>query len=254
MHQHQHIRAVCIGSVATCPKARGQGLATLVVTEAERRARKEGFDFSVLFSDIGSLYANLGYSHLGTESFAIFPPATTGVALDPNSTAVYSHARRNISGWAHKPACAASRQERNAIWQLLNRAKGESHISFDEFEHLLTIPRMDLVFVTSTEGLVVAAGFSGKGLDFQEVFHSVVFATPEDLACLLRNFRRNNQETGFLFLLPPLNPDVRALFKDVREVPSSLWHKPLNTKIISAEEQRTLLTSQHLYIRGIQSA
>lgn len=50
-----------IGSVATRPDARGQGLATRLMEDAVRLMREEGFAYSLLFTGINDFYAPMGF-------------------------------------------------------------------------------------------------------------------------------------------------------------------------------------------------
>ncbi len=51
-----------IGDVATHPEYRGKGLASKLMRHAVEMMKKEGYDLSILFTDINSYYEKFGYS------------------------------------------------------------------------------------------------------------------------------------------------------------------------------------------------
>ena len=58
------VRVLGIGAVFTQPEVRGQGHARMVVEQMVETGRREGFDFALLFSEIGPAY----YEQLGFEA------------------------------------------------------------------------------------------------------------------------------------------------------------------------------------------
>ncbi len=86
-----HLRVAMLGSVATAPPFRGQGMATAVVNAALARARAAGADLLMISGD-RSLYRRIGARPAGCEAETVLTPEITGrlrrggVALLPART------------------------------------------------------------------------------------------------------------------------------------------------------------------------
>ncbi|MDP6837750.1 MAG: GNAT family N-acetyltransferase, partial [Planctomycetota bacterium] len=148
----ERLRVGLIGSVATDPAARGQGLAGHVLTRAEQVLRGRACLFSLLWADDPAFYEPRGYRLVGRE---------TDFVIDP--------ARRELLPLAHGVRAATPR-DRDAIHELYSAHPARVDRSPEETRTLLSSPGM-VVLVRGMPGAVTAYLCLGRGDDLQGVIH-----------------------------------------------------------------------------------
>ncbi|MBJ02692.1 MAG: hypothetical protein CMK00_07470 [Planctomycetes bacterium] len=141
-----------IGSVATDPMARGQGLAGQVLSHAEQVLRRRGCLVSLLWADDPAVYEGRGYRLVGRE---------TDFVIDPG--------RRSLLPLARGMRVAEAKDATD-IHGLYQRHPARVDRSTGETRALLAAPGM-VVLVRGAPGAVTAYLCLGRGDDLQGVIH-----------------------------------------------------------------------------------
>ncbi len=246
----------CIGSVCSSEKYRGQGSAREVMTLAELDARKNGADFTFLFSDLDSFYRKLGYHPYGEEIFVALgvSPAINDAAQKNLQTLLKiqsSEASKLRYGYT-KPGETLSESNLIALWNLIQRTShhSENTLSFLDFSILVQIPEVEIHTLWRNE-TPVAVFFVGKGADFQSVAHS---SAAENLHLLARLFSCYFSKFPGRSLLLMLPPKSEKLAKEFYTASSPAYYaKVLDTSAQNYDFIVSLITSGALYPRTFQS-
>ncbi|MFK7738712.1 MAG: GNAT family N-acetyltransferase [Planctomycetota bacterium] len=177
-------RICLVGSVATDPEQRGQGLAQAVL-QAAIEAHQDSADAFMLWAERPDLYARLGFAATDNDTCLLLarrpvaPMAGVRLAEIPDHEALRALHQQ-------KPR----RIERDAL----------------SMSALLTTPGMHTV-VLERGGAIVAYACTGKGADLQGHWHEVG-GTDEDLALLLPHAMHVADLVDSALLLPPYRPTL----------------------------------------------
>lgn len=90
---HGEVRFGLVGSVATDPGARGQGIARAVLADCESALRERGCTVALLWADVPAFYERCGYSRTGTECLLVIrggDPLPEGADTEPAVDAEYA--------------------------------------------------------------------------------------------------------------------------------------------------------------------
>jgi len=182
-----------IGSVATHPEWRGQGLASEVLNAAQDAHANAGCVFSMLWADDSTFYMKRGYLPLGAElDFCVQPdklrllPATDNV-------------RKAAPADLHR------------IQELYEAHPERVNRSEEETAALLEAPDLELL-VCEAKGAVAAYSCIGRGMDFTNVVHEWGGDAQHVLALVRAHMTRRafRGRTGEVFLVaPPSATDLR---------------------------------------------
>ena len=178
------LRVGLIGSVATAPEHRGQGLATQVLRAAEGELRRLGATLALLWADDPGFYLRRGWRPVGRE--LLLPLARELTDSLP----------------AHEGVREARPGEYEALLPLYLAHEQRSERTASEMAHALACPRMRTL-VLEREGELVAYACRGRGEDMQVAIHEWGGA-PEDVLPLLRAHlvQAEEAEGGLVALAP----------------------------------------------------
>ncbi len=181
------LRAGLIGSVATDPERRGEGLATRLLRTLTERGRRGGLDLLLLWAERPELYARQGFQP---------GPRETSVALVAAPTPADGVRRAEI-------------RDHQALHALHERKPWRVRRSLREMSLLLSTPGMDTV-VLERAGAVVAYACCGKGADFMGWWHEGG-GDDEELALLMPSALALLGQEAALVQLPPYRSRLREL-------------------------------------------
>lgn len=182
------LHAGLIGSVATHPARRGEGLASRLLRALTERGRRAKLDVLLLWAERPELYARTGFV-TGPREAAI------AVAADPSPE---TGVRR------------AELADQRALHALHEAKPRRVRRSLREMSLLLSTPGMDTL-VLERDGAVVAYACCGKGSDFRGWWHETG-GEDADLARLLPSAMTMLGQEAAPVLLPPYRQGlVRAL-------------------------------------------
>lgn len=207
VHGRDGAFAACLlGSVATTPERRGEGLAGRVL-QAALAANAATAAHTFLWAERPELYARAG--------FRLGPPETC--------LALARRPRPELTGvrlaTVHDHAALHALHERRP-W----RVARTRHVMSAQ----LGTPGMATV-VLERDGAVVAYACCGKGADLQGHWHDLG-GSDDDLALLLPAALHVIERTEAVLLLPPYRERLRALLGrsvvGVGEVPGPMWRGP----------------------------
>lgn len=173
------LRAGFIGSVATDPEFRRQGLASQVLEAAERRLSNQGAIVSMLWADDPRFYYGRGYRPIGAEDDFVVD-AALAVQLPAGDV---------------RPA---DETDTEAIHQLYLAHDARVERRLEETAALLECPGMQLC-VCEKDGAVVAYAAMGRGGDLARVIHEWGGPVDEVLA-LVRHFTSEGESA---FVMAP---------------------------------------------------
>lgn len=145
-----HLAAVMVGSVATAPRARGQGRAGAVLGEIERWARAGEAEAMLLWGPPRSLYARAGFRPAGRQWEVV-------MARGPEERG--------------EGVVREFRAEDAAALRRLHEAKPAGVVRDEDVMRRLLQARPMRTLVTELGGQIVAYACMGKGLDFPGWWH-----------------------------------------------------------------------------------
>jgi predicted N-acetyltransferase YhbS len=175
-----------VGSVATAPERRGEGVATAVLTAA-LAANADDAAHTLLWAENPTLYERLGFVAGATEDFLLLARRPLAQQPDVRVMTVADHAAAHALH-QQKPL----RVERDAA----------------TMSGLLTTPGMNAL-VLERDGAVVAYACCGKGADLQGHWHEFGGDDADVATLLLAGMHRLGQ-TDAIVLLPPWRRRLRA--------------------------------------------
>ena len=184
----QTLPVALVGSVATHPRARRQGLARRCLLTAHASLAAEGFLLTLLWSEPRALYQELGY-HPAGRCLLFQLTGSTGRSVDPTL-------RRR----------SARSEDLFSLQTLMQGRFSSLERSHDEHRILSGIPGMSIE-VGEREGRVVAALYVGKGHDLRDIAHEWMGA-PDDVLELAEQLQTSQGRA--LGLLTPGLPDPTA--------------------------------------------
>lgn len=180
-------RVALLGSVATDPMRRGQGLASRVLNTALHACRELGAEYVLLWAERPELYERAGFrpgpDELCVALTARFDDAPDGATVREGTFA--DHA---------------------ALHALHERKPLRVDRSPRAMSALLTTPGLS-TFVLERDGAVVAYACTGKGADLQGWWHEVGGAD-EDVASLLPRAMALAGHPQAMALVPPYRSDL----------------------------------------------
>jgi len=180
----QTISAAVIGSVATHPMARGQGLATRTMIASHEHLRTMGVKICFLWSEQRSLYQELGYEPIGSSFlFRVEQDQTTSLPTD----VVFQSAQET---------------DPVALWKWICQRTNCLERSQEEHEVLAAGPGME-TFIATRGTELVAALLVGKGMDMKDIAHEWI-GEPN---AVIRLAQWTAKTRGSLGLLTPALPD-----------------------------------------------
>ena len=159
------VRVGFIGSVATHTDARGRGLATQLLCDAEDALRERGCEYALLWADEPEFYARRGYALDGEETDFLLNDVCLDVAP---------------LGLSVRPLFAG---EEERLHDLYNGHGARVERSLDETKRLLACPQMRILLATRS-GEVVSYVCFGRGADLGGVAHEWGGESEGVLACL----------------------------------------------------------------------
>jgi GNAT superfamily N-acetyltransferase len=191
------VRCGLVGSVATHPDRRRQGLATWLLVEAETALAGEGCVLAMLWAEDPLFYLARGWCPIGAERDLVLP-ATLSASL-PRAEGV-------------RPLAPG---DAPAVHALYERHAARVARTSAETEALLGCPGMQ-VLVREREGAVAAYACLGRGLDLADAIHEWGGAVDDVLALvrahLEQRFPPGSGGNGRLFLMAPEGAELaRAL-------------------------------------------
>jgi len=173
-----------IGSVATAPSRRGQGLAGQVLAAAIDSMAAD-VESTMLWAERPELYARQGFAGSGEDTCLIMarrPIRPDGIV-------------RQVAITDHEDLHALHQQKPRRITRSLRTMSA-----------LLTTPGMTTV-VLERDGAVVAYACTGKGADLHGYWHELG-GSDEDLATLIPAAMHETGQVEAALLLPPYRPGL----------------------------------------------
>lgn len=186
------IRGGLIGSVATEPSWRRQGLATRLLERAEEALRARGCLFALLWADDPGFYLKRGYTPFGSECDYLLVSELALVLPVPNGV---RELRAGDEPFLH---CLHARHA-----QRVERTLEETHALIG-VPGMLTLVR-ERAPAPTHPALPVAYACLGRGRDLEDAIHDWA-GEPEDVLALLRAHLERRfpaREPGALFLMAP---------------------------------------------------
>lgn len=157
-----------VGNVATKQEFRGQGHMRKLINFAIDKAKSEGLDAVVLWSDLVEFYKRLGFTSLGKETRLFFTA---------KSLTKVSSIHQNIAYYEPKEMSDLE------LHEVINLRYPTSYCierQLGEFRSLLSIPDMSLILKKKNQK-IVAFAFLGKGVDFPGYIHEWGATSPKNL-------------------------------------------------------------------------
>lgn len=180
-------RVALLGSVATDPARRGQGLATRILRTALDACTELGADYVLLWAERPELYERAGFrtgnDELCTALVARFDDDPQGGVV--RAATVRDHA--SLHAFHERKPLRVDRSPR-------------------AMSALLTTPGLS-TFVLERDGAVVAYACTGKGADLQGWWHEVG-GSDEDVAALLPRAMALAGHPQAIALVPPYRSDL----------------------------------------------
>lgn len=186
------IRGGLIGSVATDPAWRRQGLATRLLEQAEETLRARGCLFALLWADDPGFYLKRGYAPFGSECDYLLVSELALVLPEPSGV---RELRAGDEPFLHR--LHARHAER------VERMPEETRALFG-VPGMLTLVR-ECASAPTHPALPVAYACLGRGRDLEDAIHDWA-GEPEDVLALLRAHLERRfpaREPGALFLMAP---------------------------------------------------
>lgn len=155
-----------VGNVATDLARRGQGLMRGLMDELKAKAKADGLEALVLWSDLLEFYQKLGFQSYGREHRYLFKTETL--------LSLQSHAQ-TVNAW--EEAGPLSTAELGTLLEKRLAVRVTLARSAEEFQTLRAIPHTDLFVMQGVPGSVSLtdryAGYAimGKGMDMVNVVH-----------------------------------------------------------------------------------
>lgn len=150
-HLHFKMKIGLIGSVVTRKENRGEGFATYLIHEANRKLEQQGCTLSILWSDQPDFYLPLGFFRSGNEwDFHL-----------------------SLEKAKNAPICCRTlNKERDlkAVWNLYQSRKAKLERTFEEMAALVDIPKTQ-IYVTENNGQIDSYIAINKGADFTHYIH-----------------------------------------------------------------------------------
>lgn len=179
-------RAGLIGAVATAPEARGRGLASRLLSAAIARAREQGVDALLLWSEPRGLYERLGFRPAGHQREVLIRARPTGRPAGVKDIVSIHHLHEQ------KPYRVRRTLQDTAL--------------------LLSVSGMSTT-VLERGNEVVAYVCCGKGADFPNWWHEMG-GTDRDVAQLLIGSKEAPNPDVSTLLLPPYRSALEQLIGD----------------------------------------
>jgi GNAT superfamily N-acetyltransferase len=191
------LRGGLIGSVATAPAWRGQGLGTRLLARAEDALRARGCLFALLWADDPRFYLARGYAPFSSECDSMLVSELVRSLPEP-------------SGVRALRADARGDDDVPFLHRLHARHAPRVERSPEEFRALLGVPGMltlvrERAAAPGHPALPVAYACLGRGRDLADAIHDWA-GEPEDVLALVgAHLRRRfpHEEAGALFLMTP---------------------------------------------------
>ena len=216
------IRAGLIGAVATDPEARGQGLASHLLSEILTWCRAQKLDSAMLWAERWSFYERLGFQQAGRQEEMLLR-AQPG-SVDPGI----------------RPASAG---DIVTILDLHDIKKTRVERDLHDMALLLSVPGMRTM-VLDRDSEIVAYACYGKGADFSGWWHEMG-GTDRDVATLLCGAMELLSQDRAMVLLPPYRTELMNL---------------LGTRVVSTREgsgalrlELTAAGQRDFFIDGLDS-
>ncbi len=184
------LKVGAIGSVATHPDYRRQGLASQVLRECETALREKGCQISLLWSQVPDLYRRNGYVEAGTEFDFLLSDVIFDKFSRPEGVVLPFDREKDLQD-CHKL------YEKQALG--VNR-------TLDEFDRLCKIPEMS-IYVHHRKKEATAYAVMGKGADFQGAIHEWG-GSWEGLLAILWEIFLKRQPKNLVLICPALHSDV----------------------------------------------
>lgn len=218
---HQ-VRGGMIGSVSTDPDARGKGLGTRLVVEAEAALQVDGCAFVLLWGEDPGFYLKRGFCPAGVEYDFV-------IAVDEVDRLPEVEGVRELG-----PA------DLEAVHALYCSHPSHVERTVEELRAMLECPGMTSL-VLERDGQVVAYALRGRGLDLAEAVHEWGGA-PEDVLGLVRAHvqRASDSDLRGLVLMVPGDATAMRVALGERGVPEhagilglgKILHRPTAAALI----------------------
>jgi len=165
LHPGGRTRVGFIGSVSTHPDARGRGLATQLLCDAENTLRERGCEYALLWADEPGFYARRGYALEGEETDFLLNEVCTDLICGEKSI---------------RPMRQGDEER---IHELYTQHSARVERSTEETKRLLACPEMRVLLATHG-GEVLSYVCFGRGADLGGVAHEWGGDPEGVLACL----------------------------------------------------------------------
>ncbi|MHC4261343.1 MAG: GNAT family N-acetyltransferase [Planctomycetota bacterium] len=187
-------RVGLIGWVSTAPEARGRGLASRILAEAEQQLRSRGCRFALLWANDAEFYRRRGYTEVGGE---------VDLPLDASTV-------ERLPVWSDTRRLDPDR-DAAATLSLYRTHTTRCRRTLAEHAALLHTPGMR-ARVALADGRVVAYACEGRGGDLQGVVHEWAGATKAVLGLQRELASDAIRRSGSAFVIAPSleNDVVRA--------------------------------------------
>ena len=236
------LRVGLISFVYTDPSVRGRGLASRIVEAALEKARALKLGLGLLWSDLDSLYSQLGFTQAGAESLLLIDQATLRRAIE---TATGSK--------ASVPLAVGPPEIKD--WKAIERMRGDRDCQLElgpgELLSMRSIPDMSVRVARGAEG-VIGFAIRGRGDDFEEVIHEWG-GTPESALLCCESLLEDCEPYSELFLLTP--PDQSEVPWQLRKAGARViqkdmaWMRVLSTSALAEDLSRIMPDSTRIRIR-----
>ncbi len=198
---HDDSRLQFIGSVATDPAERGQGLAGKILAAVIEQATSDGFDAVVLWSDLVDYYRRFGFEPAGEQWRA----------------PIRARSQPLPAGDVVRPASAA---DLPALLALHERKPLRVRRSLHQLAVLLTARPMSSS-VLERDGRVAAYACFDKGADFRNWWHDLG-GTDEDVLTLIEAVMHRSRIADATVLIPPYRTELRRALRPGAAEPAAL--------------------------------
>lgn len=217
-----------VGSVATHPSCRGQGLASRVVRDCIRLAEEHGCHLSVLWTQRPDFYRRLGYETAGSEY--LFQARASDFAEIDCKCAVAPFDSNHVAD----------------IMRIHERETLRTERTVEEYETYFGLPKAKTL-VAIRGDRVTAYAVMGKGEDFQSCIHEWG-GMVEDLLCLVRELATDASGEKVLILVPLQKKGLTERLLEMR-IPASFEYLAM-IKAINLESLGAMLRDPFQNLTG----
>lgn len=191
---------ILIGSVATHPDHRNNGIASYLINNIHEEMSSLGFSLSILWAEVPTLYEKLGYYPVG-RSFLFF--------INKKNSSIYLQANRTYLTNDKYKINKVSQDSTTALLTLYNKRYSSIYRSEKELSSFVDLVGSQTYSLEKNNEIVAFASI-GKGSDMKNVVHDWA-GNSLDVKRLVHEIAQIYGE-DILLLTPDENDDLTMLF------------------------------------------